>query len=166
MRYQFSHYPNFSSAANMFVTVTSYCSLTFFTSWDGNSPHLSSVQLIYFTYCYSHPTFCNCQIACSITVSPSEKSDIKYTWMPSHVYQDVINLAVRLPLGRGPSVFMSVAIREQCTLTNNFLYVARFATLIPFLWLISWALFPDCMHETSSCLLSQWDRRGKCLYLT
>jgi hypothetical protein len=33
--------------------------------------------------------------------------------MPSHIYQNVINLVVRLSIMKGPGVFMNAAMREH-----------------------------------------------------
>jgi hypothetical protein len=54
----------------------------------------------------------------SITISPSERSDIKYTFMPSSVNQNVANLVVRLSIRRGPGVFMDAAMREHDAFDN------------------------------------------------
>jgi len=40
--------------------------------------------------------------------------------MPSHIYQDVINLTVILSIRTGPSLFKYVLIQEHCAL-NRFL---------------------------------------------
>jgi hypothetical protein len=52
----------------------------------------------------------------SITISPSEGSDIKYTGMT--VYQNVIDLVVRLSNRRGPGVFMNAAMGEHGAFDN------------------------------------------------
>jgi hypothetical protein len=47
----------------------------------------------------------------TVTISPFESSDIKYTGMPSFMYQNVIALAVGLSIRRGLGVFMDAVIR-------------------------------------------------------
>jgi len=54
---------------------------------------------------------------------------INCTWMPSFIYQDVINLIVCFPIRRSASVFMNAATWEHCTLTIRCFGVARFADL-------------------------------------
>jgi hypothetical protein len=54
----------------------------------------------------------------TVTISRSERSDIKYTSMPSPIYQNVINLVVRLLISRGPGVFMNAAMREHGAFDN------------------------------------------------
>jgi hypothetical protein len=63
-----------------------------------------------FAHCHSLPNLCNYQTVVSITISPSERSDIKYTWMPSPVYQSMIVLVMGLSLRRGPGVLMNVLL--------------------------------------------------------
>jgi hypothetical protein len=62
-------------------------------------------------------TICNCQIVVNFTISPSERSDIKYTWMPS-IYHNVINLVVCLSIRRGPGISMNVVMWEHGTFDN------------------------------------------------
>jgi hypothetical protein len=50
--------------------------------------------------------------------------------MPSPIYQNMVNLIVGFPIWRRPSIFMNVAMREQCTLDLKFLDVAKVTTLI------------------------------------
>lgn len=45
-------------------------------------------------YWWSVPNFPNRQTVESTTVNSSARPDIKYTWMSSSVYQDMINLIV------------------------------------------------------------------------
>jgi hypothetical protein len=49
--------------------------------------------------------------------SPSERSDIRYTEMPSFC-QNVINLVVSLSPRRGPGLFMNVAMWKHGTFDN------------------------------------------------
>jgi hypothetical protein len=108
-----SHAPLMSPLSS----VTWYCSLT--------SPFFNLLLLklgIYFlcsslTHCQSLPHFCYYQLAVSITVSPSDVSDIKCTWVLSSIYQNVINLVGCLYLGRGPGVFEKFMAQEQCQTT-------------------------------------------------
>jgi hypothetical protein len=55
----------------------------------------------------------------SITVCPPERSDIKYTGMPSPVYQNMINLIVSLSIRRCPSKFMNDTPWEHRTFDNQ-----------------------------------------------
>jgi hypothetical protein len=51
-----------------------------------------------------------------MTACPSERLDIKYTGMPSPIYQNVIKLVMGLfPLRRGPGVIMNVEMRKDGT---------------------------------------------------
>jgi hypothetical protein len=45
--------------------------------------------------------------------------------MPSPIYQDVVNLVMRLPIRRGPGVLMNVPVLEHRALTTRFLDVAK-----------------------------------------
>jgi len=49
--------------------------------------------------------------------------------MLSFVYQEMINLIVRLPIRRSPSVFMNAATWEYRTLDNSIFDVAKYTTL-------------------------------------
>jgi hypothetical protein len=76
----------FFKAENLFVIVIWYFSLT--------SPSLNffywiiRIRLVHtsLAHCQSLPNFCSYEIVVSITISPSEKSNIKHNGMPSSVY--------------------------------------------------------------------------------
>ena len=91
---------------------------------DWIPPHQTSVLLIYLLKSFSN--FCNNQIVVSITVSSPERLDIKYTSMPSPIYQDVINLTVSFPTMRSLSVFITVLIQECHALTKFLMWQSRF----------------------------------------
>jgi len=55
-------------------------------------------------------TFSTTRYFNGITISSRERTVIKYTWMPSPVYQDVINMNFSLPIRRGPGVSVSISI--------------------------------------------------------
>jgi hypothetical protein len=57
--------------------------------------------------------------------------------MPSHVYQNVVNLIAGFPISKHPSKFMNVMIWEHCTSIVKFLGVVKFTTLTPLSLLIS-----------------------------
>jgi hypothetical protein len=44
-----------------------------------------------FTHCQSLPNFCHTRLRLSITVCSPEQLDISYTWMPSPIYQNMVN---------------------------------------------------------------------------
>jgi hypothetical protein len=44
--------------------------------------------------------FCHDQIVVSITICCPERSEIKYTWIPSRIYQNMVNLVSSLCIGR------------------------------------------------------------------
>jgi hypothetical protein len=103
----------FSRAENLFLNVTWYYYLT---SPSFNFLRLNLSISILFTgrlFTTTRSLICNYQTMVSITFSPCEISDIKYTWMPSPVYQNVIILVVRLSIRRDIGVFMNAAIRED-----------------------------------------------------
>jgi hypothetical protein len=79
-----------------------------------------------FTHCPSLPKFCYHQAVFSITICCPERSDIKYTWMRSPIFQIVVNLFMRCP-----SKFMNVSMWERCTFVSQILDVTKFTTLIP-----------------------------------
>jgi len=54
-----------------------------------------------------------------MTVSSPERLYIKYTRMPSPIYQHVISLVVSLPIKRGPDVLMNVSVRGHRALNNQ-----------------------------------------------
>jgi hypothetical protein len=101
----------FSRAAKLFGIVTWYCSLT--------SPSFNLFNFCLLcsslTHCQSLPHLCYYQTAVSITVSPSERSDIKYIWMPSSIDQNVNNLVVCVSLREGQGVLTYFPVREHCT---------------------------------------------------
>ena len=68
-----------------------------------------------FIYRHSFLHFYNHQIMISITVSSPAGLYIEYAWMPSPIYQHVINLILSLPIRRGPGVFMNVSVQEHHT---------------------------------------------------
>jgi len=49
--------------------------------------------------------------------------------MPSPVYQYVINLAVSLPIRRGPGILTNVSVRDYRTLNNQIFDMAKFTVL-------------------------------------
>jgi len=51
--------------------------------------------------------------------------------MQSSFYQYVTNLAVSLPIRRGPGVLMNVSVWEHRAPTNKFFDVAKFTILTP-----------------------------------
>jgi hypothetical protein len=56
--------------------------------------------------------------------------------MSSPIYQNVIDLVVRLSIRRGPGVFMDAAMGEHGALTTKLLDVAKFTTITPLSLLI------------------------------
>jgi hypothetical protein len=66
---------------------------------------MNSVRCL-FTHCQSLSKFCHHQIVVSITICCPERSDIKYTWMPSLIYQNLVNLVVRFPIRKCLSKFI------------------------------------------------------------
>jgi hypothetical protein len=55
----------------------------------------------------------------SITICYLERQDIKYTWMPSHIYQNMVNLIVSPSIRRCPSNFMNVKMWDHFTLESQ-----------------------------------------------
>ena len=51
--------------------------------------------------------------------------------MPSPVYQYVINLAVSLPIRRGPGILMNVSVWEYYALNNQIFDAAKVTVLTP-----------------------------------
>jgi hypothetical protein len=87
----------------------------------------------------------------SITVCCPEWSDIKYIWMPSSNYQNMVNLITRLSIRRRPSEFMNVTVWEHRTFDNKILDVAKFTTPPPLSLLNSCELsFPIAGLKISS----------------
>ena len=68
---------------------------------------------IFLNILFSNTLFCNHQILTNFRISSPETLYIQYTWMPSPVHQYVINLAVSLPIRRGPGVLMNVSVQEH-----------------------------------------------------
>jgi hypothetical protein len=66
-----------------------------------------------------------------------EWSNIKYTRMPSPVYQKRVNLIVSFPVWRRLIIFMDVAMWKHRTFDCEYLDVSNFATLTPLSFLIS-----------------------------
>jgi hypothetical protein len=66
----------------------------------------------------------------TVTTGPSERSGIEDAGM-SRIYQNVINLAVRLSLRRGPAVFMNAAMRENGTFDSSNSILILFLQLSP-----------------------------------
>jgi hypothetical protein len=86
--------------------------------------------------------FYNHQIIIGIKERPPETLDIKYTRIPSPIYQDVVWLC--LSFRRCASEFMNIMMWEHCTPEIWFLDMAKFATLTPLSLLISRKLlFPS-----------------------
>jgi hypothetical protein len=54
----------------------------------------------------------------TVTISPSERSDIKYNLMSSPIYQNVIDLVVCFSIRRGPGVFMDAVMGEHGAFDN------------------------------------------------
>jgi hypothetical protein len=71
------------------------------------------------TNCQSLPNFCHHQIMVSITICSPERLDIMHTWMPSPIYQNMVNLVVHLSIRRRPSEFMNVMVWEHCTFDDK-----------------------------------------------
>jgi hypothetical protein len=69
-----------------------------------------------FAYCQFVFNFYNHQIVIDITGRSPEQSDIKCTWIPSPVWQNVFSLIVCLSIRRCPSEFINVEVWEHCTL--------------------------------------------------
>jgi len=53
-----------------------------------------------------------------ITVSSPETSYIQYAWLPSPVYQYMIDLIVGIPIRRGPALLMNVTVGEHRVLND------------------------------------------------
>jgi hypothetical protein len=47
--------------------------------------------VLFFTHCQSFPNLCHHPLVVSIAILCPEWSDIKYTWMPSPIYQNMVN---------------------------------------------------------------------------
>jgi hypothetical protein len=56
------------------------------------------------------------------------QSDINCIWMPSFIYQGIINLVMRFPSRTSPNVLMNVAVWKHCTL-DRFFGGAKFANV-------------------------------------
>jgi hypothetical protein len=54
----------------------------------------------------------------TVAISPSERSDIKYTLMPSPINQNVINLVMHLSIRIGPVAFVSDAMGQHGAFDN------------------------------------------------
>jgi hypothetical protein len=68
-----------------------------------------------FTHCQSLPNYCHNQIMVIITFCSPEWSNIKWTWMPLPVYQDMVSLIVGLSIRRCQSKFMNVMMWKHYT---------------------------------------------------
>jgi len=79
------------------------------------------------------PNFCNHQIV----ISSHERSYIKYTQMPSHIYQYVINCLWVLPSGEVQVYLWMFRCGNIVLLRTRFVYVANFTILKP-LSVLSW----------------------------
>jgi hypothetical protein len=55
----------------------------------------------------------------SISVCCHQGSKIRYIWMPSPIYQNMVNLIVSFPIWRRPSIFMDVAMWEHHTFDSD-----------------------------------------------
>jgi hypothetical protein len=64
-----------------------------------------------FTHCQSLRNFCHHQTVVSITVCSQERSDIKYTWMSSPIYQNMVNF---FSIRRCTSKLINVTMWEYC----------------------------------------------------
>jgi hypothetical protein len=67
----------------------------------------------------------------SITICCPEWSDIKYTWMPSPVYQNMVNLIMGFPFGDVQVHWWMLQRGNIVLLTMRFLDVTTFTTLTP-----------------------------------
>jgi hypothetical protein len=105
----------------------------------------------FFVHCQHFPNFCRRQIVVNIAICCPEWSDIEYTLMSSPMYQNMVNLIVRLPIRRRPSKFMNVTTWKHCTFDSKILDVAKLTTLTPLSLLISYELsFPIVVLKISS----------------
>jgi hypothetical protein len=86
-------------------------------SWDWTSPYEICALFVYSLPLL--PNFCHHQIVVSITIYCPEGSDVKYTWMTSPFYQNMVSLIVGLSVRRYPSKFMNVTRWEHCTFDSQ-----------------------------------------------
>jgi hypothetical protein len=89
-----------------------------------------------FTYCQSLPNASHYQIVIGTTVCCPERSDIKYTWMVSPIYQNMAHLSACLSIRRRPNKFMNIRCGKIVSLEIRFLNVAKFTKLTPLSLLI------------------------------
>ena len=92
------------------------------------------------THSKSFPSLSNHQIIICITISSPKASHIQYTWMPSPIYQYVVNMVLILTIRGGPGVFMNVPVMDYRALNNQIFYVAKLTSLTP-LSLLLWLRF-------------------------
>jgi hypothetical protein len=59
----------------------------------------------------------------TVIINHFEISDIKYTWMPSPIHQNVINLVLRLSIRRGPVILMMLRWGNMDLLPTNYYLV-------------------------------------------
>jgi hypothetical protein len=96
-----------------------------------------------FTHCQAFPNPCHHQVVVSITICCPEWSDIQYTWMPSPIHQNMVNLVVHLPIRRRRSIYECYDVRTWYFLAVRSLDVTKLSTLTPLSLLISCKLsFP------------------------
>jgi hypothetical protein len=151
----------FSRAANLFLVVTWYCYPSFnFLIFDLSIYISLTARLLTASF------FLTSASTQKWSVSHSERSGIKYTGMPSPVYQNVINFVVHLSLKTGPSVFMNVAMRQHGAFDNQVfkcdkVYYSNSIIIAIFLW----TLIPDCRFE-NICLLLHWNHPWKFSHCT
>jgi hypothetical protein len=112
----------FSTAANLFVIVTWYCSLLLHS--------FNFLRLIlHIHFCAAHFLITSLSLIFATINSgqyhkqPLWKIEHQVYLTPSPIYKDAINLVVHLSLRRGPGVFMNTPVRSK------FLDAATFTTL-------------------------------------
>jgi hypothetical protein len=122
-------------AADLLETWTQYFfyRLPHVTSWDWTSPYEICVIFVYLLLVSSKilpPPDSGIIVCCP------EWSDIKYAWMPSCTYQNVLYLTLGFPIRRYPSLFLDVVMWK-----HEIFRCAKFTVLTPVSLLISCKLY-------------------------
>jgi hypothetical protein len=160
-----------SSASKSSKAIWDFKTILFFTLYHVLFPEIESIHMnsvcCLFTACQPLPNFCHHQIVASITNCHPEWLDIKYTWMLSPIYRNIVNFVVSLSIRRCSSKFMNVTIWELCTFDSqifgcvkfyyyNSIIITNFVqTLIPSCWFEN--IFPAYFEiESNTMSASCW----------
>jgi hypothetical protein len=153
----------FSKDANLFEILTWHFSLTYtsFNFLDQTSPCKHRALLI---HCQSLPNVSRYQIVIRITVCCPERSGVRYIWMPSHVYENMVNSTEFISGDAQVNLWM-LRCGNIVLLTVRLSDVVKFTTLTALSLLTSCKLLsPVIGLQISSLPTSALKSPNKCSY--